>query len=465
MRYLFYFLSLSIFVLLGALLGAPSTNAQSVYDETLQYSPTPYRIYDSNNQPALALQSTFEVGQIIGGIGNNSTANGFCGNNTINAQFPDVIEHIRLSDRDYVIQSDTRLSGVNNRSIIIRINMENNRTPIYTWTENQVVATYQVGQVYEYTLIYRNDTQQVIACGIPAENSNQLIYGQKPVLGFTSSTIIETNMPATYPPGYEGTIIAPVDPPIPPAIDVDYWVNYSYTNTTSILRAQYLNKQTDPTSDLPDPISIYWRLFVDAPIVTEGGSVVCESNRLVNVPFDTFQVCPDFTPDATKQYYLYAQINPDKNPELDDRLDYNITFKVNVFKIDFSKSSTGTTENCEPGAILQFMNKNCIAPETIDFSQCFTEGFPFIDPFECADNFALIFQFLTFGGIRFPEWSHDPQCKSLNTMDDWLNLPNGYTACPLFPSTVRMIVTPFIAFLLGIVTLGFIQRHNQSGGY
>lgn len=457
MRYLFYFLSLFIFVLLGALLGAPNTNAQSVYDDIIETATPPYRIGNHSSQ------NSNELGQAFVTLFPNNNQNAV-GNCSYDGNWNYVINGIRDGQPYSIMQAP-------GNTIWLTVNMSPEPFSTTEWREGLFV--YQDfgqdnDQTYAYNLTQRSNGDY-IACGglgnglITTGQNNLMPIGMlQSRFGSPFHLIEYFGFQLTYPPDYQGE--TPEDVP-PSKTPLDYWVNYSYQNTPSILRATYLNKRTDPVSSLPDPVQIYWRLLVDAPIVTEGGSLVCEANRPVSVPFDTYEACPEFKPDETKEYYLYAQINPIRNPELNDRPDYQITFKVNVFKIDFSKSSVGSTEACEPGAILDFMNKFCVAPETIDFTKCFSENFPWVDPFECGDNFRLIFQFLAFGGIRFPEWSHEPQCKSLNTMDDWLGLPNSYTACPMFPSNVRNIITPFIAFLLGIVTLGFIQRHNNSGGF
>jgi hypothetical protein len=50
-------------------------------------------------------------------------------------------------------------------------------------------------------------------------------------------------------------------------------------------------------------------------------------------------------------------------------------------------------------------------------------------------------------------------CRELQALNVWLNLPDGYTICPFFSSTVRDTVTPFMVFALGITVIGwFINR-------
>lgn len=96
------------------------------------------------------------------------------------------------------------------------------------------------------------------------------------------------------------------------------------------------------------------------------------------------------------------------------------------------------------------------------FESCMTETFPFMDMGACYNNLSNILQLMVNGKITFPSWTFDPSCTNLNTFDDWMNLPSGYQVCPQFPPSVRNAITPFVAFMLGIVTVGFINRHNRD---
>lgn len=274
----------------------------------------------------------------------------------------------------------------------------------------------------------------------------------------TNYYVYYSQFPVTYPAEWDGSDV-PGSPPSE-TTDIDYWVNFTFTNSTSQLIANYTNKITDPASSLQDPKWIEWKLYKDAPNVTEGENV-CELTERINVPFDLNVACPDYNVDPSATYYLRAGVNPINNPHI-LRDDVNITFKYTLFVINFSNPTSGTTDSCVPGATEPMYGTVCSEPESIDFTQCFTVEFPFVDPFECADNFKLIFNLLTTGSITLPKWNFNPQCHSLNVLDEWLNLPNGYQVCPQIPNSVRSVTTPFVAFLLGIVTLGFINRHNRD---
>jgi len=264
-----------------------------------------------------------------------------------------------------------------------------------------------------------------------------------------------------YPSGYQGETI-PDTLPVE-TVPLTYWANFKYSNTQQLLVAMYENKQTDPTSNLQDPIYITFKLWEDASSVSEGGKNVCERNTKVDEQFNTQLHCEysNFQIDKQKQYYLTAEINPSLNPQIDLEA-YDITFKRSTFHISFKQNSAGSTTNCTYGALNPIESVRCASPATFDPINCFQAEFPFIDIEQCSETFQVLISQLNFGGIVFPELKHDPQCRSLNTMDDWLGLPDGYNVCPQIPAYVRQVTTPFVAFLLGLLTMGFIKRVRQD---
>lgn len=94
---------------------------------------------------------------------------------------------------------------------------------------------------------------------------------------------------------------------------------------------------------------------------------------------------------------------------------------------------------------------------------CVTETFPFMDINACINNMYTVINALYFGDITVPTWSLESDCTNLHTFADWLNLEDGYQVCAMIPSSIRNVVTPFVGFMLGIVTLGFI--HRRSGEF
>jgi len=96
------------------------------------------------------------------------------------------------------------------------------------------------------------------------------------------------------------------------------------------------------------------------------------------------------------------------------------------------------------------------------WDNCLTDTFPYFNMDSCWSATMSVYELLFTGKILFPNWTFDATCHSMNTLDDWLGLQSGYVLCPQFPANIRNTVTPFIAFLLGIVTIGMIKRRTGS---
>lgn len=95
----------------------------------------------------------------------------------------------------------------------------------------------------------------------------------------------------------------------------------------------------------------------------------------------------------------------------------------------------------------------------------FSETFPFIDFDACKNNVQSIANKLSFGKINFTDKivAGNATCHQLNFFDDWLHLPSGYMVCPQFNSEIRSIITPFVTFILGIITFRFLVNRGQNG--
>lgn len=95
------------------------------------------------------------------------------------------------------------------------------------------------------------------------------------------------------------------------------------------------------------------------------------------------------------------------------------------------------------------------------FTSCVSQNFPFIDVQGCMSNLQTVFSYMVFNQIQMPNWSFDGSCHQLTTFNDWLHLQNnnGYV-CPQIPAAVRNVVTPFVGFMLGIVTIGILRRRG-----
>lgn len=101
-------------------------------------------------------------------------------------------------------------------------------------------------------------------------------------------------------------------------------------------------------------------------------------------------------------------------------------------------------------------------------SDCFQGDLPFtFDIDACLGFFSPIFNLLSFGQIKLGEsWNYgNTGCGYLTVLGGWVGLPNGTQICPQFSDTVRNVVTPFLSVILGLISLGFLSRlDNNRGG-
>lgn len=98
------------------------------------------------------------------------------------------------------------------------------------------------------------------------------------------------------------------------------------------------------------------------------------------------------------------------------------------------------------------------------FEECITSEFPYVDFDACWNNMGLLVNSLSFSTISFaPDWRiQDNGCRTLGTIGDWMHAEgSNRLVCPQFSSDIRGVVTPFITFLLGIVTLGILLTKTR----
>lgn len=92
------------------------------------------------------------------------------------------------------------------------------------------------------------------------------------------------------------------------------------------------------------------------------------------------------------------------------------------------------------------------------FEECLKDEFPFVDLPGCIENVFHFANLLSFGTITIGSgWSASTECYNLVIIDDWIHLEDPQV-CPQFSSTVRNIVTPFVTFLLGLLSMAFLAR-------
>jgi len=99
--------------------------------------------------------------------------------------------------------------------------------------------------------------------------------------------------------------------------------------------------------------------------------------------------------------------------------------------------------------------------DLLSLDNCMIEDFPFFNVDECKAAFQDAISMLSFGTINFDTVEvADNDCGNFAVFDDWLNLPDNYEICPIFPEVIRNTVDPFLSFMLGFTAIGFITRRG-----
>lgn len=251
---------------------------------------------------------------------------------------------------------------------------------------------------------------------------------------FMSNTI-------TYPSGYEGELIAEAAPT--PGVSSDYvpdWYASEAVNWVVSLHDQNFN-----TFD-----GIEWTCSEDGNSIIEGGDGLA--------PVLYWQVWRDDFPTEGENLLIddgYQSATAPVMVELPINRDEAREYRVAGWyecggDVDFTDASNFTF----------IVNKGGVLDESSALSDCISEEFPFIHLDDCISNLAIFGKIALFGGATFNNnWTASTDCTTLNTMDDWLHLENP-TVCPMMPSYVRNIVTPFITFILGLITMRFLATRT-----
>lgn len=231
--------------------------------------------------------------------------------------------------------------------------------------------------------------------------------------------------PITYPDAYEGEIIPETQNPVIPSNEtpnwytsdaVDYLVNIHDTNFNTF--------DGNPFLCQPDDLApvLYWTIY----------------NNTTNVQMATG------VQSATSQINFQAS----KNNTLTE------------YRIEGYYDCGGDPIFTELGIKIFSINQYGMLDNKI-LDDCLIPDFPFIDMNGCLNNVYAMIGLLSFNSVKFGNvWQTSDSCYNLVILDDWINLSNP-TICPQFPSSVRNIITPFVTFILGIITIGFIVKRKD----
>lgn len=437
MRHFLLFLSLLSSLIGGALIGAPSANASSVYDDVIQttnYFGTPSCDF-SNNFPALIDNAPLSGG---GGPGQNPLSG--CNlqyARTTSSEFPDW-----QSFKDLWARADSwSLSTYGTSPVYNVINIS--PSPSDFVFEDLGGGTLAFTQYTTCTTLDPCFSVQVYDDGTPGYDATvyftPIVYPGLDRLKILTRTdaldyklyLIDGNYSVSYPPNYEG-----IEPPVPePPVD--------YTDWTP---DWYISFGFDYEVTIHDT---HFNTFDDNPFLCDTG----------------LAPAVEWTIRDSSDDILYSGI---QSPTM------QIVRKLPVSNMEQDYSISGIY-NCGPDdlqfdqyGVLDFTLTDTGLLQQTTLADCFQGDFPFIiDTNACMSYFSPIFSLLSFGQIKLDEsWNYgNTGCGYLSVLHTWIGLPNSTMICPQFSDTVRNVVTPFLSVILGLVTLGFIARlDNNRGG-
>lgn len=262
----------------------------------------------------------------------------------------------------------------------------------------------------------------------PSGNANWRVFMVSPY-PITGNVVYFLNFPITFPPDYEG-IIPPDVAPSPPVLS--NWTPNFYVHST----ADWLVTVSDTNFNTFD-----------------GNPFLCSDDLAPVLHYEIWR-------ETGTETLLFSGSQSATAPivyQFDRVADSDIAYRV------VGWYECGDSPQFEHSSFVDFtITRNGTLGQDL-MEECITEEFPFMDLNACLNNMYTVINSLALGTIAVPTWELGSDCTNLHTFADWLNLPDGYEVCAAVSPTVRNVVDPFIGFMLGIVTLGFI--HRRSGEF
>lgn len=150
------------------------------------------------------------------------------------------------------------------------------------------------------------------------------------------------------------------------------------------------------------------------------------------------------------------------------KLDYtfpNVTHNVEYEIVSWYSCTDGTLF-VEPGASFYsfVIDRNGSLVNLPNVEACMTEEYPFVHMDGCLANMSVVTEALSFGSVKVGatnQWSFTDGCHQLGTVGEWINL-EGQSVCPNIPASVRNVITPFITFAMGLMTVKFITKQGGN---
>jgi len=424
---------LGLFTLLGVLQGTPAS-AASVYDDVVNYTNPAY-IYNSSECGTTRFEySTNWYSELVL---NDSITWNMGTKSTVRANFASTLTSTNgrwgVSVTDFGPTTTTERSEIN-------IWWIDNANAQLTWVNSREVNINRVpnsGNTF-HRMTFRllgSESCNVVMSSYSSTNATA---------GVISGVDLSTRLPITYlffanipearfnyPSGYEGLPIATtVPPPIEEYPDIPNFLFSGVVDYKAEIRDTNFNTfDGNPflcADDLAPVIDFTVYSVIDT-VETE----LYTGSQSATIPFS----------------YQFDKLNVDREYKIVGRYDCGDPL------IEFPNVATLTFTINRAGLLQQDI-----------FEECLTAEFPFINIDNCVGNIAYVINLISFGTVQFQNnWVLTTGCYNTVVLHSWINLPSQ-NLCPQFSSTVRNIVTPFITFLLGVITVSVITRRGRDNG-
>lgn len=303
----------------------------------------------------------------------------------------------------------------------------------YPGSEGKIWIVGSIGNGAAAGNSYQYQTEKGIGIyGAPSQDTNgeTVISGEN----YRYQPFVST-FPITYPSGYEGSEIpdsynAPDTSTLAPDIFMHNVINYKGEfSDRNYLTTDQVQVLCSP-DDLVPGISI--TLFAGTSALgTPLDTISASASSLFYIDFKQYD--PEYGDFTIVAAYTCGE---DSEPIFTEHSEYTFTVDQNGYLVNEG------------------------------FNSCITDTFPFVDFGGCIDNMGYLMNSLSFGGVSFAsDWRiEDNGCRTVGTIGDWMGLEgNNRVLCPAFPEDVRNIVTPFVTFMLGVVTLGILLTKTSRG--
>lgn len=414
-------ISISVLSLAAALIGAAPANAASIYDDAVRTTPTLSLInnagshnYSVIDNPSSSYYFDTLLSTCVGW--SSSYTSGTFSLSQVISDFPDETYY-----GDYMVFATWSTSPTHPLST----------TKFYDGGTHRAILAPDSLTGLATIRITSSGTPVVECSSYPISTGSRISSSNSfDGSGYPSSVYIyQSTYTVTYPTGYEGTPLPLV--PESSAEDVDFspdwYITQIFNNEGTFHDKNFNTFDANPFLCQEETAPV---LHYEIWDITDGDLLIHSTYQSSTAPIN----------------YDFGQSDTPRN------------FKI----LGWYDCGEGSPYNFTETSELTFtINPNGM--QNIDLmAGCIIETFPWVDPYQCIQNNIYITNLLIFGEIQLPTYEFDPSCHSLNTMDDWLGLPPTHVVCPQIPEEVRSITTPFVAFLLGLITLGFINKVRRD---